>query len=63
MIQKLLCLVGYHEWCWSLSSVSYIDLKSHPPDHAVCKHCGVRYKSPGESTKDKIPTSGLGSDD
>ena len=60
MIQKLLCLAGYHEWLWSLASASDIDLKSHPPDHAVCKHCGVQYKSTKELNQGKSRlTSGV----
>lgn len=44
MIRRILCFIGWHTWSWKFQEGNTLYLNDPPPDHAVCKHCGQRYK-------------------
>jgi hypothetical protein len=48
MIRKLLCILGWHTWTYSLTETieefGYLPLDNRVPSTAKCKHCGVRYE-------------------
>jgi hypothetical protein len=47
IVTKLLCLIGWHRWSWSVAELGWGD-GVQPPKDAKCFYCGVEYGHPRE---------------